>query len=183
MTIEKNKIASSARVAALEGPDKQAANDLIKACLGLLHDSEAVSRDITYIPPSGLVLNQEELLSSPALTMQLRMTIAQQVWSELEDDFRVDQLNLCKLIDADPFLGSLDEMKKANAIAHLSDILSARQQWHLIKTVRISELQIPDSRLQNIQIPNSHLIRSIYLLYQRTTYYHVTITSHLSCSH
>ena len=138
VTIEKNKIATGTRATPLEegGSDTAAVNELISEGVALLKADKLLDEesDLSQVDPTKMTLNCEELKASPQLTLQLRLMIAWKLWShDTIENITSDQL--VSMVDADPFLGTLDDMRKANGLVNVKDVLSARNAWSSLTTV------------------------------------------------
>lgn len=137
VTIEKNKIATGTRAASLEegGSETGSVNELISECTSLLKAEGLLDEALNEVDATKMVLNCEELKASPQLTMKVRLLITWKLWSyEATDNITSD--SLISMVDADPFLSSLDDMRKANGLVCAKDVLRARNEWSSLTTVR-----------------------------------------------
>lgn len=130
--IEKNKITTQplfSDTLALVGAVQAA----IAESMALLEkDGELDGQDLQV---SNLALNPEILASSPKLVLKLRIVLARLLFCPSakdvaefpSDDSRMEVLT--QLVDADPFLGQLAELKVQHSLVDLPAVKKEREEW------------------------------------------------------
>lgn len=131
--LQKNRISTESKAAQINDA-KDEVTKTLQTCLELLKAGEYVDADASVIDSDDLLLSTEELSTSPGQTLKLRYVIASQLFTSVGDSDKIGHADLLKLIDADPFLGTIDELKKANSVVPVADALKARNDWNLLKT-------------------------------------------------
>lgn len=144
VTIQKHKISTETKLTDLKGRVKKDVDDLLRECLTLLKTemqgtANALAPHATEILSSELTLCGEELMSSPLKTMMLRWVLANQMFSPDSGCEEMSQTQIEKLVDADPFLGGLQDCRKPDAVKPLAHVIARREEWDTLKTVHVPE--------------------------------------------
>lgn len=134
--VEKHRIQTMSKFENLKSTVQPEVMKTVSESIDLLCSDKVLTEGTTEILEGDVTLDQQALAGSPAETLKLRCLIAVKLFDSRFGSAGSE--SVIKLVDADPYLSSLQDFKKSGAVETIEGVQKQRDDWlRTVKTARI----------------------------------------------